>query len=240
MTFRQKTLIIAEMDYKILFSDKRRRLVIKIVFGEVSVLAPVRLNNARGQRLIDEFVAAKAGWIDKKTAEYSHHIARLPGILELQKFYWHGREVLTVISATAKKVTFDGEKLTLPTYLLSDKQTFTKQLKSVFKTEAAAELTVRAQLLAERHGLTFVHCGVMDAKSKWGVCTASKRISLNWRLALIEPRLCDYVILHELCHLKHLDHSRAFWQCLTEMQLDCRDRRKALKEYDFLTQYLHG
>ncbi len=75
-------------------------------------------------------------------------------------------------------------------------------------------LTCRVAYHAKRLGLSFSKLSVRDQSSRWGSCSSSRGISLNWRLVLVEPALQDYVILHELAHLTEMNHSRRFWALL--------------------------
>ena len=76
--------------------------------------------------------------------------------------------------------------------------------------------------LAQRLGTGVKQVAVRDQSTVWGTCTADSRLSFNWRLLLLAPELHDYIILHELTHLIHFDHSNQFWDLL------CRHDVKAL------------
>jgi predicted metal-dependent hydrolase len=75
-------------------------------------------------------------------------------------------------------------------------------------------MTCRVGYHAKRLGLKFTKLSVRDQASRWGSCSSSGAISLNWRLVLVAPELQDYVILHELAHLTEMNHSRRFWALL--------------------------
>jgi len=77
---------------------------------------------------------------------------------------------------------------------------------------AAAELPPRCQDLAAKHGLTISRVTIRNQRTRWGSCSTRGVISLNWRLVQMPPDVADYVILHELMHLKQPNHSRRFWR----------------------------
>ena len=77
---------------------------------------------------------------------------------------------------------------------------------------AARELPSRVRVLAEEIGHTVHRIIVRDQRSRWGSCSPSRTISVNWRLVQMPPRVADYVIYHELMHLDHADHSPRFWR----------------------------
>ena len=228
------------MDYQLIFSDNRNSIMLKITYGEVYVHAPSRYNSDKGKKTIADFVNKKEQWIKEKLEKYKISIRNLPDILELKKFYWHGNEIVPSTSDIAKKVSFDGESLVFPSRYIIDNEKFGKQLKKSLSAQAAVELFERLNYFADRYGLRYEHAKIMDSRSLWGVCNAEKEISLNWRLALLNGQLRDYVIIHELCHLQHMNHSTEFWNLMSQYMPTCKSVRKKLQGHDFVMQYLRN
>ena len=77
---------------------------------------------------------------------------------------------------------------------------------------AAAELPPRLLALAARHGLAVARVSIRSQRTRWGSCGPDGHISLNWRLVLMPEWVSDYVLIHELMHLRRLDHSPAYWR----------------------------
>lgn len=71
---------------------------------------------------------------------------------------------------------------------------------------------------------------VSAARSQWGSCTARGVVHLNWRLVRLPPVLVDYVVVHELAHLREMNHSAAFWQVVQQVCPDYRQRRRELRD----------
>ena len=71
---------------------------------------------------------------------------------------------------------------------------------------------------------------VRDQKSRWGSCSSRGTLSFNYRLMFAPPRVLDYVVVHELCHRRHMNHSAAFWKAVEEVMPDYAQWRKWLKE----------
>ncbi len=94
---------------------------------------------------------------------------------------------------------------------LEDPEASLLQLVRSFAKDA---LGCRVPYHAKRLGLEYSKLSVRDQSSRWGSCSSSRGISLNWRLVLLEPELQDYVILHELAHLTEMNHSKRFWTLL--------------------------
>ncbi len=102
------------------------------------------------------------------------------------------------------------------------------------RTLAARELPPRVLALAAGHGLTVRRVTVRSQKSRWGSCSRRGTISLNWRLIQTPAFVSDYICLHELMHLRQMNHSPRFWR---EMERVCPDYRMAkrwLKEHSGL------
>lgn len=72
---------------------------------------------------------------------------------------------------------------------------------------------------------------IRDQKTRWGSCSASGTLSFSWRLMLAPPAILDYVVVHELCHFEHMNHSREFWQAVENILPDYKQRRDWLKEH---------
>lgn len=72
--------------------------------------------------------------------------------------------------------------------------------------------------------------GIKSFKSRWGSCHVNGNIMYNWKIIMAPNRIVDYVVVHELCHLKHHDHSPKFWKAVEKVILDYRDCKEWLKE----------
>ena len=71
---------------------------------------------------------------------------------------------------------------------------------------------------------------IRGQKTRWGSCSSRGTLSFNWKLMLAPPEILDYVIVHELCHLTHMNHSPAFWALVASVLPDYRERRRWLRE----------
>jgi predicted metal-dependent hydrolase len=96
---------------------------------------------------------------------------------------------------------------------------------------ARALVTETAGLEAPRIGVTFSRVAIRDTRTRWGSCSSSGSLSFSWRLALAPRRVLDYVVVHELCHLVHHDHSKRFWSLLERVRPDFREQRDWLDDH---------
>lgn len=105
--------------------------------------------------------------------------------------------------------------------------------------DAFMALTLRCQHFAPRMGVRYSSLGLSNARCRWGSCSADGRIRFNWRLALVPAEILDYVVVHELAHLRHPDHSPRFWAEVEKHFPAWREAKRWLKDnQDRLTAIL--
>ena len=101
-------------------------------------------------------------------------------------------------------------------------------LESWYRREAADRLAARIEHFAPRLGVRPSKLTIRGQRSRWGSCSGTGTVSLNWRLMMVPGALADYVVVHELCHLRHMDHSPDFWAMVSCEIPDYRERRRRL------------
>ncbi|MEK9156044.1 MAG: M48 family metallopeptidase [Patescibacteria group bacterium] len=94
---------------------------------------------------------------------------------------------------------------------------------------AGVKIIERVKRLACNHNFSYNKITVRDQKTIWGSCSRQKNLSFNWRLILLIPELLDYVICHELAHLRHPNHSNDFWSEVRRICPSCDKSRRGLK-----------
>ena len=94
---------------------------------------------------------------------------------------------------------------------------------SLLKRKARQYLEPLTALHAEEQGMSYRRLSVRGQRTLWGSYSSSGTLSLNYKLLFLPPELVDYVVLHELAHTRHMDHSRAFWRLLDKMIPGARD-----------------
>lgn len=108
------------------------------------------------------------------------------------------------------------------------------QLKQMLRYLAKAYLVPKTQELARQTDSQVNRIFIKDQKSKWGSCSSQRNINLNWHLILLPPVLIDYLIVHELMHLREMNHSPAYWQWVARYFPGYKEAQKALHEYDWV------
>ena len=103
------------------------------------------------------------------------------------------------------------------------------KLTAWYRDHALAKLGQRARLHAERMGVELGPVAVRDYRRQWGSCYRDRSVHFNWRIIVAPMRIIDYVVVHELCHLRHHDHSKAFWKMLGLYLPDYLERKEWLR-----------
>ena len=92
-------------------------------------------------------------------------------------------------------------------------------------------LTERVQFFAKQMGVQVSKVTIKRTKRQWGSCTSSGVISLHYKLVFLSPQVMDYVVVHELCHITHPNHSSAFWRAVGAILPSYRQAKAELSEY---------
>lgn len=185
----------------------------------MTVRAPLGVSDS----LIERFVREKESWIRKKIYEQAH--CEFEAVAAGTALLDQGVE-RPVCFGSMKNEERGGA------FYLKDE----KSVRRWYERTRCWILLESMHSLSAAVGLVPSEVFVRDFKARWGCCDARGKICLNWRLAMLPPVLRDYVILHELCHLREMNHSSAFWKLVESVCPDYKKRRKDLKQYSFLTR----
>jgi predicted metal-dependent hydrolase len=111
------------------------------------------------------------------------------------------------------------------------RQTIDPEIENNLRARAKLELPARLLELAAQNELRVVRVSVRNQRWRWGSCAPNGHICLNWRLVQMPPEIRDYVMIHELMHLKRMDHSSRFWRLVALACPDYQDARRWLREH---------
>jgi predicted metal-dependent hydrolase len=145
---------------------------------------------------------------------------------------------LVVRSADEMSVRRTDQQLIVnlsPNTALTDSEVVTEVRKliiAILRREAKHHLPRRLQYIADTHGFTYSALRFTHASSRWGSCNSAKNISLNIALMNLPFELIDYVLVHELAHTRHLNHSKEFWDEVAKSDSQFKLHRRQLKAYN--------
>jgi predicted metal-dependent hydrolase len=210
------------VDVTVKLNPRARRLIVKVnpSTGEVTVVAP-------SQRALDraiEFARGEAAWIARRLAEVPKIVTLLPGshvpFLGREHVIREGRAGrLPVWIEEGDVIRVSGRPEHAPRRLLD-----------FFKREAKRELETRTRDFAARIGAIPRKISVRDTASRWGSCSVTRSISYSWRLVLAPQFVRDYVVAHEVAHLRELNHGPRFWKLVHELVGDVKRPQSWLRK----------
>ncbi len=209
----------------------RRTLALHVREAQLQVRAPWEVAQAD----IEAFVARHRHWIERKLARQRRQIAEKLRIRDGAPVYYKGRECrLVFVEQRHSAVWVEDRRLCVAGVGL-DEQKAARLLADWLRRQARTCLPQRSRALARHLGVSERLRDVVFRKtrSKWGHCTADGRIQYNWLIMLAPDAVIDYMICHEVCHLVHMNHSRAYWQLVASL---CPDYRRYI---DWLKTHEH-
>ncbi len=214
------------LEYQIRRSARRKTVAIEVRPGEVRVLAP----HAVTQSWIDAFVCQKEHWIRSRLAAFAKHpLPPQPSIDDGASLLWLGKSyrLQVVDNQPVSGVTINGATLELQ---LSRRlrrpraEAIKQQLELWYRDTAQIHITQRVQHWSALMGAQPAEISVRSYRRKWGCCTSRAQVRFNWLLVMAAPEIIDYVVIHELSHLRHMNHSAQFWARVTQF---CPDYKRA-------------
>ena len=104
-------------------------------------------------------------------------------------------------------------------------------LKKRYRKAARAKFEARTAYYHQFTGGNYTSITVRDQKSRWGSCSSKGTLSFNYRLIFAPPEILDYVVVHELCHLTHMNHSKDFWNMVASVMPDYKVRKNWLRDH---------
>jgi predicted metal-dependent hydrolase len=208
-------------DYQLFKSERRKTLSLEVKNGEVIVRAPSYLSKVE----IEQFIKRKSSWLKDKLDLHKNRpeIAKLNFVQgdtlyilgerkTLNVRYGKKNEVINQADNIFVVLSFRSVESDCSEYHKKQPLLVKKQLELWFKQQLLSYLEGRLPLFSEQVGLYFKSYKVRQYKSRWGSCNNKGELSFNYLLMMTPDYVIDYVIVHELCHLKHFNHSRDFWQ----------------------------
>ena len=207
-------------DYTIIRS---RRKTISVSVSPENVIT-VRCPFSMDIIAIDSFIDSKSDWLFKVLAENNIKRADSESILNYKEVFIGGNRVPLIFS--------DKNRIESGAVFVKDKAS----IKKTFIKYLSADLISFAKDVAKQVKLRAADFTVREYKSRWGCCDRKGTITLNWKVIMLPLYLQRYVIIHELCHTAHFNHSQKFWNLVAKLEPNYKLCRKNLKSFNYLTR----
>ena len=206
---------------------QRRTVGLKITADGLVIHAPQRILLSQ----LESIILDKADWIRKKLASISAK--------QIPAMQWQDSEQLWLLGNAitlslahdlrSKAVHYQPGVLHLAMPNHDDPVAVARKVLQWYKQQALLDFARRLQLFSTRLGVTLPKLLLSGARTRWGSCNSKQEIRLNWRLLQAPPHLINYVICHELAHLKQMNHSAKFWAVVASIYPDYKSAETELK-----------
>ena len=185
-------------------NGRARRYILRVL-PDASVRVTIPRHGSR--REAEAFVRTRTRWIADRRLEIE--VSRRDTRWRAgQRVWWRGLPCAVQVIPSGEQVLVQCGDISVDTTFRDD---YRPVLEPLMRARAAAELPVRLRDLAQMHGLLVVRISVRNQRSRWGSCSRDGNIALNWRLMQMPEDVCEYILVHELMHLREPNHSRRFW-----------------------------
>lgn len=210
------------VDVTVRLNPRARRLIVKVdpSTGEVTVVAP---SQRALERALD-FARGEEAWIARRLAEVPKVVALSPG----SRVPYRGREHVIREGRDGPAAVWveDGDVIRVA----GRSEHMPRRLLDFFKREARRELEARTREFAKVVGASPRKISVRDTASRWGSCSVTRSISFSWRLILAPAFVLDYVVAHEVAHMREMNHGPRFWKLVHEMVDDVKRPQNWLRK----------
>ncbi|NLB51362.1 MAG: M48 family metallopeptidase [Syntrophomonadaceae bacterium] len=212
--------------------SKRKTMAIKIdPSGEVSVAAPYRTS----KQTILKMVNKKSGWLLKKLneiAEINEQI-KVKKFVDGEQFVYQGVNYplqLMINEKLAKpvaRICFGKLMVDVPAV---DEAVIRSAIENWYRLMAEAYIKLRLQYFQALLNVKPNKVTIKNQKTRWGSCSSKGNLNFNWRIIMAPANVVDYLVIHELCHMTHPNHSKAFWDLVAKIMPDYKERKNWLNK----------
>ena len=220
----------------ILITRTKRKKTISILIkdGNVEVKAPFNLK----QNEIDAFILKKEKWIKNKIL-LQKKIKQLSKkkFINGEVFKFLGKDLMLKINISVAKKTYiknDYICLDLKNNTKNNRDKIKKELELFYRSFSEKILKEKTLIESKKMNLKVEKIKVRSYKNRWGSCSSNGDISYNWKLIMAPEKIINYVIIHELCHLIHFNHSREYWEEVSKKLPNYRESKEWLKSNQYL------
>jgi len=223
------------LSYRLIKSKKRRKTISLHIKedGKIVIYTPFRTPKWE----IEKFIDGKLSWIVEKISEREKRIKEgektfRPGEKFLYLGEWYPLEIQESSNKKRALTLAFGKFILDHDHIPEARDLFCNW----YKKEAKEKITERVIRYSDRFQLLPEGIKITSARSRWGSCSRDNRLSFSWRIIMASLTIIDYVLIHELVHIREKNHSSKFWNYLESVLPDYRNRRRWLRENGHLLQ----
>ena len=189
--------------------------------GEVILKKPKRYK----KELLDKFIESKQKWIEDHKKKILENLQKNQNIVNGSTILINGEELKLIIGSKTNKINKDNVEAKTQ-----------KSLITLLKKYAQEKVLEKGKYWATKIGVEPTGFSVENTLRRWGACSSKKLIKINFRAVMLEEKYFNYILIHELTHIKEFNHSTKFWDIVKKYEPKYAEYKKALKNYGFLLE----
>jgi predicted metal-dependent hydrolase len=231
MIHQPENIVTCNIDYKVIYSRRRTLGISVLPDSSVIVRVPYRTPKKTIIRMVEE----KSAWIIRHRDHFKNNRQNKPvrAYTNGSSHLFRGNTYILNISESRRKyVKFNGDSIDMGLEEPGDEASVMKLLRKAYKIEAAAHIPVLFSSILEKHsnhGFKPSELVIRSMKRRWGSCSNRGKITLSSELMRLSDKYIEYVIVHELCHLRHHNHGPRFYELLAELYPEWKSVRKEMR-----------
>ena len=195
----------------------------------------VKTNDTTTIEQINKMVSDKSAWISKKL-ELFKSIATNNHIITGSRLYYMGKsyyvEMTTDEDANSIKINFTHSKFLITTPPKYSDIELHNTIENFYKEKAQEKIIPLTKKWAKIMGVAPEHISFRYSKNRWGSCNSTNRISFNYHLVKLSSSLVEYVVVHELAHVEHKNHSKNFWKFVHQHLTDYKVKEEKIRVFE--------
>lgn len=228
-----------QIPYEIVRSKRKTLSIVISVGGKVTVKIPLRATKSDVTRLLEN----KRDWIyntykkqatkQRKGIEVKEGaiIPYLDRTFRLHIVFNPSKYAANISVVEGVQYMQEIEDLLVVETPLTEPNFITECLESWYKKNAKNIITMRVEQYSKVMGVTYGRITIRSQKSRWGSCSSIGNLNFNWHLVMMPSKILDYVVIHELAHRIEMNHSKQFWEIVSEFCPEYKLRKLWLKEH---------
>lgn len=221
--------VYEDIPYTLVRSPRRKRLGLVMARSGIEVRIPQRCAAIHGHRFLQDNVQ----WVRAQLLRSRERAAEVPDYRYQwgEEFPWLGQRLLLERAARPEDARIDRSAIRVYVRAKAPEPCQLQgALHKLYQREALALLTEKSAEQAALLGLQPAAVRVRRTRSKWGHCTLRGELQYNWLICLAPESVVDYLVAHEVSHMRHHNHSQAFWQLVEQLCPDYKNLRQWLRE----------
>jgi hypothetical protein len=214
--------ITKEYNLKIRKSTKAKNVVIRIVNQHVELVLPLGVSEKFGYK----FLLSKEKWIQDKLKNLSRNFTCAKLIRTEYPIFGELHQLVHTETTLYSSIFIKNNQLVV----YSKKCNLNSALKAFLKNILSSEIGALCAFYAKQYNFKYNKIAIKELRTKWGSCSALKNLNFNWRIIFAPKNILNYLVIHELCHLREMNHSDKFWNLVAEIDPNYKESRLWLRK----------